>query len=161
MQFIIVGAKIYVVQQSIFTLRFSANILVTDEATFSWDKFINLHNYLVWATSNRHATRPHSFQESSLLIWAGIVDDFHTGPYMLPHCLNLGSIPLAVRNAKWFQYDGTPHHFLNNVCNYLNSTFGFLWTDRGGQISLTARSLDLSSIDYFLQWHLKSLVYET
>lgn len=164
-------------QQSTLTPSFSANVLFTDEATFTRDGMFNLHNSHVWATSNPYATSPHAFQERfSVNVWAGIVNDFLIGPYLLPNRLNgrtyvifleevlpelLDSVPVAVRNTMWFQHDGAPSHFCNNVRNYLNAAFGPRWIGRGGPVAWPARSPDLSSIDFFLWGHLKALVYET
>ncbi|GBL94128.1 hypothetical protein AVEN_185079-1 [Araneus ventricosus] len=60
-----------------------------------------------------------------------------------------------------FQHDGEPAHFSNDVRNYLNATFEALWIGRGGSVPWPSLSPDLSSLDYFLWGHLKSLVYAT
>lgn len=109
-------------------------------------------------------------------MWAGIVNDFLIGPYLLPTRLSGGSyliflkevlpqllhdVPIAIRNRMWFQHDGAPAHFSIDVRNYLNATFGARWIGRGGPVPWPPRSPDLSSLDYFLWGHLKHLVYET
>ncbi|GBM80445.1 hypothetical protein AVEN_83032-1 [Araneus ventricosus] len=61
----------------------------------------------------------------------------------------------------WFQHDGEPAHFSIDVRNYLNATFGERWIGLGGPVAWPSRFPDLSSLDYFLWEHLKSLVYAT
>lgn len=72
-------------------------------------------------------------------VWAGIVNDYLIGPYLLPTRLNgrcyrifleevlpelLQEVPIGVRNQMWFQHDGAPAHFSMEVRNYLDATFG-------------------------------------
>ncbi|GBM12648.1 hypothetical protein AVEN_46138-1 [Araneus ventricosus] len=61
----------------------------------------------------------------------------------------------------WFHHDRAPAHFSTDVRNYLNATFGARWIGSGGLVPWPPRSPDLSSLDYFLWRHLKSLVYAT
>ncbi|GBM62951.1 hypothetical protein AVEN_160231-1 [Araneus ventricosus] len=58
-------------------------------------------------------------------------------------------------------HDGAPAHFNIDVRNYLNATFRARWIGNDGPVSWPPRSPDLSSLDYFLWGHLKSLVYAT
>jgi hypothetical protein len=45
---------------------------------------MNLHNLHIWAEENPHPTRSSSFQyRFSVDVWAGIVDDHLTGPYVI------------------------------------------------------------------------------
>jgi hypothetical protein len=60
---------------------FLNRVLWTDEAEFTRDGAMNLHNLHVWAEENPHPTRSSSFQHRfSVNIWAGIVDDHLIGP---------------------------------------------------------------------------------
>lgn len=167
----------WVMQQCALQPDFVGDVLFTDEATLSREGVFNAHNSHVWATDNPHATRPHAFQQRFCInVWAGIVNDFLIGPYLLPTRLSGGSyliflkevlpqllhdVPIAIRNRMWFQHDGAPAHFSIDVRNYLNITFGARWIGRGGPIPWPPRSSDLSNLDYFLWGHLKHLVYET
>ncbi len=82
-------------------------------------------------------------------VWAGIVNDFLIGPYLLPTRLNgesylifleqvlpdmLNDVPIAIRNRMWFQHDGAPAHFSTDVRTYLNATFEARWIRRGGPV---------------------------
>ena len=73
----------------------------------------------------------------------------------------LEELPLEIRRAMWFQHDGAPAHFDNEVCAHLNDTFGSRWVGRGGPIAWPPRSPDLTPLDFFCWGHMKSLVYET
>jgi hypothetical protein len=64
--------------------NFLNHVLWTDEAGFTRDGVLNLHNLHIWAEVNPHPTRSSSFQHRfSENIWAGSVDDHLTGPYMI------------------------------------------------------------------------------
>jgi hypothetical protein len=59
-------------------------VLWTDEAGFTRDGVMNLHNLHVWAEENPHPTRSSSFQHRfSVNVWAGIVDDQLIGSYVI------------------------------------------------------------------------------
>jgi len=49
-----------------------------------------------------------------------------------------------------FQQDGTPPHYAQYVCEYLDQTFPDRWIERRGAIEWLPRSPDLSSLDFFL-----------
>jgi len=59
------------------------------------------------------------------------------------------------------QHDGAPAHFAVQVRTDLAQRFGHRWIARGGAVSWPPRSPDLTSLDFFLWGHVKSLVYET
>ena len=57
--------------------------------------------------------------------------------------------------------DGALGHFALQVREYLSQRFGHRWIARGGAVSWPPRSPDLTSLDFYLWGHVKSLVYET
>ena len=65
-----------------------------------------------------------------------------------------------VRRNMWFQHDGAPTHFGQDVRNYLDGSFPNRWIGRGGPVHWPARSLDLSCLDFFLWGALKTTVYQ-
>ena len=156
---------------------FPAHVLFTDEATFTREGIFNTQNARNWAHANQQATRPRADQNRfTVNVWAGIVNDYLLGPHLLPTTLDgrkyldflqrilpelLRGVPDAVRNRMWFQHDGAPAHYHNDVRNYLNATLGNRWIGRGGPIEWPARSPDLTSLDFFLWGYMKQLVYET
>lgn len=167
----------WVVQQYALQSDFIADILFTDEATFTREGIFNAHNLHVWSEENPYAIRQQRYQQRfSINVWAGIVNDFFIGPYLLPTRLNgesygifleqvlpelLQDVPIVIRNRMWFQHDGAPAHFSTDVRTYLDATFGARWIGRGGPVAWPPRSPDLSSLDFFLWGYLKSIVYET
>ncbi|GBM94541.1 hypothetical protein AVEN_193025-1 [Araneus ventricosus] len=78
---------------------------------------------------------------------------------VLPELLQ--DVPIAIRNRMWFQHDGAPSRFSIAMRIDLNATFGARWIGRGRPVPWPPRSSDVSSLDYFLWEHLKSLVYDT
>lgn len=60
----------------------------------------------------------------------------------------LYNVPVAVRNAMWFQYDEDPTHFSINVRNYFDATFGVRWIGRGVPVAWPLT--DLLIIDFYL-----------
>ena len=60
-------------------------VLFTDEACFTRERIYNSHNSHVWSKENPHATNVRSHQHRFRVnVWAGIVDDFLLGPYIVP-----------------------------------------------------------------------------
>ncbi|GBN26230.1 hypothetical protein AVEN_270357-1 [Araneus ventricosus] len=55
----------------------------------------------------------------------------------------------SLRRSVWFQHDGAPPHYTNDVCQHLNITFGKHWICRGSPVQYPARSPDLSYLDFF------------
>jgi hypothetical protein len=62
----------------------------------------------------------------------------------------LEDVPLAVRQRLLFQHDGAPAHYGEDVRQWLNETCPGTWIGRGWPIAWPPRSLDLTSIDFFL-----------
>jgi len=64
-------------------------------------------------------------------------------------------------HQTWFQQDGVAPHYGRDVCAYLNTVFPARWIARRGAIEWSARSPDLTPLDYFLCGYLKNRVYRT
>ena len=58
-----------------------------------------------------------------------------------------------------FQQDGAPPHYAVSVREYLDQKLGTRWIGRGGPVSWTARSPDLTPCDFFLWSYLKDRVF--
>ncbi|GFX13315.1 uncharacterized protein TNCV_2907381 [Trichonephila clavipes] len=157
---------------------FAASVLFTDEASFSREGIFNTHNSHSWAAANPHVTRTRAAQDRFLVnVWAGILGDYLTGPYILPdrltgshyliflkqvlpELLDSAHVTAATRTSMWFQQDGAPAHFSISVRNHFDATCGERWIGRGGPVHWPPRSPDLSCLDYFFWGQMKSLVYE-
>lgn len=156
---------------------FLEKILFTDESSFSREGIFNHRTSHVWAVDNPNATVIRGYQERfAVNVWAGIIGDRLIGPYIFPNRLNapvylvflrdilpelLEDVPLHIRRDMWFQHDGAPAHFGNDVRGYLNMTFERRWVGRGGPVHWPARSPDLTPLDFFLWGQMNELVYST
>lgn len=137
----------------------------------------NTHNLHEWRADNPNAVRVSNYQHRfSVNVWAGIVDNYLIGPYLMPCRLTgnvyetflmevlprlLDDVPLAVCCRMWYQHDGAPAHFHSNVRRYLDNVFPNKWIGRNGPVSWPARSPDMTPSDFFLWVHTKTLIYET
>ena len=156
---------------------FIGKIMFTDEACFTRDGILNLHNVHEWSIENPHGIhfRNHQFG-FSINVWSGIVGDCFIGPFRLPHRLNgesylnflqnnlkelLEDVPLHVIRNMYFMHDGAPAHFSHIVRNYLTGWFGNRWIGRGGPVTWPPRSPDLTPLDFYVWGFVKDIVYAT
>lgn len=164
-------------QKHIRSPAFVSSVIFTDEATFSRDGIVNLHNQHVWSDENpRDVFQGRHQQQFKINIWVGITGDCLLGPHILPPTLNgivyrnflinyfptiLEDVPLETRQNTYFMHDGAPAHYTLQVREYLNDVFGQKWIGRGGPVAWPPRSPDLNPIDFYIWGHMKSLVYST
>lgn len=154
--------------------RFAMKVLWSDEASFTRNGVLNLHNEHMWAHSNPHEKSVSNYQHQwRINVWAGIIGDRIIGPFILPSSLT-GEVyldilrhdvedqleELSVREYVnvIFQHDGAPAHFERRVRAYLDTRFSE-WIGRGGSIQWPARSPDLTPLDFFVWGYVKSCVY--
>jgi len=139
-------------------------ILFTDEAQFNRDSVNNTHNSHVWADENPHTTVESNLQLSfSVRVWCAVLDEQLIGPFILEGRLTgeaylrflqeefprlLEDVPLNKRGHMYFQHDGAPLHSSREVRNFLNYRFPGRWIGRGSPHNWSARSPDLSPLDY-------------
>lgn len=156
--------------------RFISKILWTDEASFSSDGRVNLHNMHYWAERNPHWIREVQHQGRwTLNVWCGIIGGTIIGPYFFNETLRgnmylhflqnelpllLEDIDLETRGQMIFQHDGCPAHFAVPVREYLNRRYR-LWIGRGSVFPWPARSPDLTVLDFYLWGRIKDLVFAT
>lgn len=152
-------------------------VLFSDEATFHKNGYVNRHNFHYYADVNPHFIRPLDHQHRwSLNVWGGILGNRLIGPYFFDNNVNghnyldllqnylqnvLDDLPLNTVRRLWFQQDGAPAHYSQDVRNYLNYAFPDKWIGRGGPINWPARSPDLNKLDFFLWGYVKGHVYNT
>lgn len=165
----------WMIQKCVDIPDFLKILLYTDEASFTRDGVFNMHNTHIWSDENPHAIRETGHQRKfSINVWAGIIDQYLIGPYVLPNRLNgpgylhfledilpvlLEEIPLQLRQRMWYLLDGAPPHFDLNVRQFLNIRFPQKWIGRNGPTKWPPRSPDLNPCDFFLWGHMKQLVY--
>lgn len=154
---------------------FSRNVLWTDEASFTRNGVLNLHNEHVWAHENPHAASQSNFQHQwRINVWAGIIGDRILGPVILPSSLNgqiyldllnndieegLRELPVSEYVNVIYQHDGAPAHYERRVRQYLDAMYPDGWIGRGGPVAWPARSPDLTPLDFFLWGYVKTHVY--
>lgn len=152
-----------------------SSILFTDEAGFSRDGILNLHNMHHWSDENSHQTLIRSRQYGfSINVWAVIIDNYLIGPFRLPNRLTgalyrnflendlntlLEDIPLAIIGRMYYMHDGAPAHFSLVAREYLDRRFGNMWIGRGGPVPWPARSPDLNPLDFSFWGFMKNEVY--
>jgi hypothetical protein len=125
----------------------------------------NVHNSHLWGWENLHAIREHGYQVCfNVSVWAVIVGDIVVGLCPLPDRLTaqryrdyvetflpelLEDMPLAVRKRFWFQQDGAPAHYGEDVRQWLKATFPGRWIGSGGTISWLPLSPELTPMIFF------------
>jgi len=152
-------------------------ILFSDEASFTRDGVNNLRNVHTWSHDNSHETSVSNFKRRfTVNVWCGVLGNKLIGPFVFDSNLKgnayevflrnglpgfLEDIPLMIRSQMYFQHDGAPPHYTRHVRDYLNESFPNGWLRRGGPVAWPPRSPDLTSLDFYLWGHMKTLVYET
>ena len=157
------------------------NIVFSDEATFMLNGSVNRHNCRYWHASNPHVTlEVHTQFPEKLNVWCGILDGNVIGPFFIrgtltsvgylellqneiipkikeikPHPIN----PQALHQDVWYQQDGAPAHFGQQVRIFLDQNFPGQWIGRRGPIEWPPRSPDMTPMDFFFWGYLKSVVY--
>lgn len=154
-----------------------STILWTDEATFTSNGGVNLHNMHYWSRSNPHWMQQVQHQGRwSVNVWCGVLGGRIIGPFIFHQRLNgaaylnflrnhlplfLDEVPLNIRRNMFFQHDGCPAHFAENVRQYLNIRFPNRWIGRGSIFPWPPRSPDLTVLDFYLWGKLKDMVFAT
>jgi hypothetical protein len=144
-------------------------VLFTDEAYFSTDSIITIHNQHQWAEENPHGAFEEPF---SINVWPGTVGDCLIDPHFLPQWLIhnhyrdfllhdlpklLEDVPLAVRARMWYKHYGASAHFSLSVRNALNNTHNDRWIRREGPTAWPLRFPDLNPLGFYLAGHQKPL----
>ena len=128
-----------------------------------------------WSNTNPHwITEIDHNNKAHLNVWAGILHNQIIGPIFYEGTLTgakylsllqneIGPLveDLNTNSEIWFQQDGAPAHYHNEVVGYLNDVFPGHWIGRRGEIEWPPRSPDLNPLDFFLWGYLKQKVYKT
>ncbi|GBM07348.1 hypothetical protein AVEN_187887-1 [Araneus ventricosus] len=150
---------------------FLADIIWTDEASFSRNGMFNRQNVHTWSLENpRYAVEVRHQLRWSINGWCGIFNDrligpvFYEGTLMGQWHLELlqdvitdfvENLPLHQLRNVWFQHDGTPPHKISNVKQYLMETLQNQVIGYGGFVEWPPRSPDLIPLDFLLWRHIK------
>ncbi|KAL2731784.1 transposable element tc3 transposase [Vespula squamosa] len=129
---------------------FLNTVLFTDEVTFVNNANVNLHNIHLLTAENPHWLRQVEHQKQwSVNVWCGIIGDKIIGPCFINGNSN-EELPSLIRQTMWYQHDGCPAHYSLIVRRELDEKFRNRWIGRGGPISWSARSPDITPLDFFL-----------
>ncbi|GFU41115.1 transposable element Tc3 transposase [Trichonephila clavipes] len=122
---------------------FHKRILLSDEAHFWLNGYVNKQNCRIWSEAN-----PQVYVETPLhpekTVWCA---------------LWAGGILLQNDEGHNFQQDGATCHTARATIDLLKDTFGDRLISRFGPVNWPPRSCDLTPLDYFLWGYVKSLVY--
>lgn len=156
--------------------NFCAKILWSDECNFSNLGLFNRKNEHIWSIQNpRQYVEVRNQNRFGFNVWAGILNNRLLGPLIYEGTLNanryleflrgpiseyLDNLPLLEVHNMWWQQDGAPPHNSILVKNYLHEAFPGQWIGNGGAVEWSARSPDLSPLDYFLWGNIKNTVYK-
>ena len=152
-------------------------ILFTDKASFTRDGINNSQNLHMWSHDNPHETSVTNFQRRfSVNVWCGVLGNKLIGPSVFDNNLTGNTyevflrnelpglseyIPLIIMSQMYFQHDAATPHYTRHVREYLNESFPNRWLGRGGPVAWPPRSPDLTTLDYYLWGHKKTLLYDT
>lgn len=153
---------------------FIANILFTDESSFSLHGRHNPSVTVAYSRENRHISVPIRTQyPQKVNVWADILNNHIIGPFFIDGNLNANkylnllreNVLPAVHNLNinlqeiWFQQDGCPAHNARDVQAFLHQTFPNRLICRNGTVNWPPRSPDLAPNDFFLWGHVTQKLY--
>lgn len=153
-------------------------LLMSDEAHFHLDGYVNKQNFRYWSVTNPQELHERPLHSSKVTVWCGVTKKCVIGPYFFEEggrtvtvnqerylrMLDTFLIPELKRKRiglkkMLFQQDGATAHTANAVMDFLRMKFAGRVISRNGDIAWPARSPDLSVCDFFLWGYLKSKVY--
>lgn len=153
--------------------------LMSDEAHFHLNGFVNKQNCRYWAERNPHQLHERPLHSPKVTVWCAVGKVGVIGPYFFEEndaavtvtadryiaMLNTFFIPeLRNRGIDFqnvlFQQDGATAHTARATMAVLRNLFPGRIVSRFGDIPWPPRSPDLSSCDFFLWGFLKSRVYD-
>lgn len=153
------------------------NIILTDEAHFWGDGYVNNQNYRFWGTTNPNQTAERSLHLFRVVVWAAVSikrvfiqfleDNVTSASYY--ELLNTKWFPFAEHNGAiaeyWFQQDGASSHCTEQVTKlladkYENRVISRKFVERhNGGMEWPPYSPDLTVCDFFLWGYIKEKVY--
>ena len=149
---------------------FLNHVAFSDEATFHTCGKVHRHNCRIWGEENPHVVMEYERDSPKVNVWCALTCDTVIGPFFFAEKTVTGTTYLdmlenyaipQLPNEFFFQQDGAPPHYANEVRNYLNNQFPNKWIGRSGPIEWPPRSPDLTPLDFFLWGYVKSRIYQT
>ncbi|GFX48337.1 transposable element Tc3 transposase [Trichonephila clavipes] len=156
---------------------FHKRILVSDEAHFWLNGYVNKQNCRIWSEANPQVYVETPLHPEKLTVWCALWAGGIIGPYFFKNdeshkvTVNGDRYRAMITNffipelnnhdvqELWFQQDGATCHTARATIDLLKDTFGDRFISRFGPVNWRPRSCDLRPLDYFLWDYVKSLVY--
>ncbi|XP_023311192.1 uncharacterized protein LOC111692289 [Anoplophora glabripennis] len=154
---------------------FIHNLIMSDEAHFQLNGFVNRQNCRIWATENPRVVQQRQLHPLKCTVWCGISSERIIGPYFFENehgvAVSITGVRYrtmlenflrpAVENHPqvWFQQDGATAHTARDTMALLRDTFGERIISRTSDFNWPPRSPDLTAPDFFLWGYLKGKVY--
>lgn len=156
---------------------FKSKIIMSDEAHFHLNGYVNKQNLRFWATENPRVMHEEPLHPLKATVWCGVYARGVIGPYFFEDAIGntvtvTGERYRAVINDfllpeleerglvnMWFQQDGATAHAARATMEIVKEAFPGRVISRFGDLAYPSRSPDLTAPDFFLWGYLKSRVY--
>nr|CAH7733486.1 unnamed protein product [Callosobruchus chinensis] len=152
---------------------FVNRLIMSDEAHFHLNGFVNTQNCRMWGTKNPRSIHQHPLHPVKCTVWCAVTSQRIIGPYFFEtddgNAVTVTGeryremiqtfLIQAIRNEPelWFQQDGaTPH---TAGATMLRQVFGDRLISKRAHIAYPPRSPDLTARDFYLWGYLKEKVY--
>lgn len=166
---------IYFQQNAQENPNFIHNLVMSDEAHFQLNGFVNKQNCRIWATENPRVLHQRQLHPVKCTVWCGVSSERIIGPYFFENergvAISINGdryramlenfVRPAVENHPqiWFQQDGATAHTARATMALLRDIFGERIISRSSNFNWPPRSPDLTAPDCFLWGYLKGKVY--
>jgi len=159
---------------------FIDSLLMSDEAHFHINGYVNKQNCRYWASENPRDLHERPLHSPKVTVWCALSTHGVIGPYFFEDEKGNSTTVTSVRYVAmlenfvaeklenlpglvnpWFQQDGATAHTARPSMAAVRQLFGNQIISRFGDIQWPPRSPDLSACDFFLWGHLKNKVYST
>ncbi|CAK9799249.1 Transposable element Tc3 transposase [Anthophora plagiata] len=154
---------------------FINNLIMSDEAHFELNGFVNKQNCRIWATENPRAVHQRQLHPLKCTVWCGISSERIIGPYFFESeagdavTINAAQYQAMLENflrpavenhpQLWFQQDGATAHTARETMALLRDIFGERIISRNSDFNWPPRSPDLTAPNCFLWAYLKERLY--
>lgn len=156
---------------------FFRKIILSDEAHFHLDGYVNKQNCRIWGSENPRTIVEKSLHPKRVTVWCGFWVGGVIGPYFFE---NDEGATITVNSERYrrmlieflwpilngmdieqlyFQQDGATSHTSHETIRLLREKFPGRVISRNGDINWPPRSCDLTPLDFFLWGYVKSKVY--
>ena len=146
----------------------------SDECNFHLNGTVSKHNLHYWSIGNPHVRHPTKTAVTKFVtVWAlltyrggvtkwSLHEETMNGTRYIENVLIPHVVPYFNSNVGrnlYFQQDGAPCHYHNEVRAILNKELPHKWIGRRGVIEWPTRSPDLSVCDFFLWGYLRERMF--